>query len=293
MDFMTLLADTLRRGLLGWVVVAALLTAFELLNPRQRQSLRQRAIGMVFWAISIPLSAVLMAAFSALIATCDLRPLVTLPMFRAVAWTGPLAAVLGVILAAIVNDFFFYWHHRIQHRWLWRFHAVHHSVRDMSAVNSYHHISETVIGLILLTIPTTFILADPGPALPFAGLVLWLHIVWIHSPTRFDFGPFRAVFCDNRFHRIHHSLEERHFDKNFGAFTTLWDRLFGTAYFPARDEWPATGLAEVDQPRSFREWLDLPVRYRAAAAQDPDRIVVPVGPLPTSCSSAGPVLAQP
>jgi sterol desaturase/sphingolipid hydroxylase (fatty acid hydroxylase superfamily) len=31
-------------------------------------------------------------------------------------------------------------------------------------------------------------------------------------------------------HRIHHSPEVEHFDRNFGGITPLWDRLFGTWY---------------------------------------------------------------
>ena len=118
-----------------------------------------------------------------------------------------------------------------------------------------------IVSLLLYTIPTSLIVSDMGPGLPFVSLAIWLHIVWIHSPTRANFGPLRALFVDNRFHRIHHSLEERHFDKNFGAFTTLWDRLFGTACFPERGEWPAVGLAEIDEPNGVREWIDLPARY--------------------------------
>jgi sterol desaturase/sphingolipid hydroxylase (fatty acid hydroxylase superfamily) len=136
----------------------------------------------------------------------------------------------------------------------------------MNAVNSYHHASEAIVSLLLYTIPTSLIVSDMGPGLPFVSLFIWLHIVWIHSPTRANFGPLRALFVDNRFHRIHHSLEERHFDKNFGAFTTLWDRLFGTACFPERGEWPAVGLAEIDEPRGVREWIDLPARFATGAS---------------------------
>jgi sterol desaturase/sphingolipid hydroxylase (fatty acid hydroxylase superfamily) len=63
--------------------------------------------------------------------------------------------------------------------------------------------------------------------------------------------PLRLFFCDKWSRRLHHSLEERHFDKNFSAFTTLSDRTFGTAWFPAKDERAARGLAEIDQPRIF------------------------------------------
>ena len=82
-------------------------------------------------------------------------------------------------------------------------------------------------------------------------------------------GPLRAWFVDNRYHRIHHSLEERHFDRNFGAFTTLWDRLFGTHYAPEPGEWPDVGLAEVGEPGGVREWLDQPLRYPAPAEAEP------------------------
>ncbi|HEU0045709.1 sterol desaturase family protein [Sphingomonas sp.] len=277
MEFLASVLATLQRGLFGWVTVAVVLTVFELLNARERIGLRQRAAGMAYWTVSIAASAVIATAAVAMTKAYGIMPLVNLPVFSGLAWAGPLAALIAVVLAATVNDFFFYCYHRIQHRWLWRYHAVHHSVRDLTAVNSYHHISETVIGL-LLAIPTTLVICDVGPALPFVSLILYLHIVWIHSPTRINLGPLRILFADNNFHRIHHSLEERHFDKNFGAFTTLWDRLFGTAHFPSRDEWPDVGLAEVDQPRTLKEWVDLPTRYRNAViapADHPMPVAVP------------------
>ena len=283
MDFLRDVLATLERGLLGWLVVATILTVLEIANGREKTSLRARAAGMAFWAASIPLTALFTTVFTTWMAAYDVKPLLTLPVFAAVAWAGPLAAVLAVILGAVVGDFFFYVYHRVQHRWLWKYHAVHHSIRDLSAVNSYHHISETVIGLLFLTIPTSLVVSDVGPTLPFASLVLWLHIVWIHSPAKMHFGPLRAFLADNRFHRIHHSLEERHFDKNFGAFTTLWDRLFGTAHFPARDEWPAVGLAEVDQPSGMREWLDLPGRY-VEATRDRHALPQPAGEVAPSAT---------
>jgi sterol desaturase/sphingolipid hydroxylase (fatty acid hydroxylase superfamily) len=266
MEFITLSFDALQRGAFGWIVVAALLTAFETLDRRRDAPMGSRAAGLAFWAVSIPITALLATATTMAMQGLGIQSLLTLPVFATVGFAGPLAAPLAVVLAATVHDFFFYWFHRTQHRFLWRWHAVHHSIRDLSAINSYHHVSETLMSLVLLTIPTSLIVSDAGPALPFVNLALWLHIVWIHSPTRATLGPLRAVFVDNRFHRIHHSLEPHHFDHNFGAFTTLWDRVFGTAWFPTKDEWPDVGLAEVDQPRTIGEWLDLPRRYRTATA---------------------------
>lgn len=267
MDQLTSFLGYAMGGYLGWIVVFALLTAFELASPNGRQSLPGRALGLLYWALYIPLAASVVLILAWVRDALGIQPLLTLPLFDGLVWLGPPAAAAAVFAAAMIGDFFFYVAHRIQHRWLWRYHAVHHSIRDLNAVNSYHHVSETIVSQLFYGIPLSLVVADTGPGLPYASLFLWLHIVWIHSPTRVTFGPLRALLVDNRFHRIHHSLEERHFDKNFGAFTTLWDRLFGTAYFPARDEWPDVGLAEVDEPRSVGQWLDLPDRYPAGTGE--------------------------
>jgi sterol desaturase/sphingolipid hydroxylase (fatty acid hydroxylase superfamily) len=243
-----------------WVFSFALLTAFEMLLPREHHALRGRLAGIVFWAIWLPVMGLTFATFHTLWHWLGIEPILVLPLeFR---WAGPLAAVLAPIAGAAVYDFFFYWFHRAQHRWFWRYHAVHHSVRELNAVNAYHHISEPLFQAVFLLLPASLFGTDTGSLAPAMAVLLHLHSSFIHSPTSVHLGPLRAFLCDNRFHRIHHSLEERHFDRNFGAFTTLWDRLFGTAHFPAAEEWPDVGLAAVEQPRGVIAWWKLPYRLR-------------------------------
>lgn len=238
----------------------ALATAIELLFPRERQSIRERLVGLGAVTIYVPATLVVFKAFQQLWIAIGIRPLIHVPL--TFDGMGIAAVVLAPIAGAVVYDFFFYWFHRAQHALAWRFHAVHHSIRELNAVNSYHHISEPFFQAIFLLLPASLIVSDTGPVVPAMLILLHLQASFIHSPTSIHLGPLRLFFCDNRFHRIHHSLDERHFDKNFGAFTTLWDRLFGTAWFPDKDEWPATGLAEIDQPRNLRAWFDLPIRFR-------------------------------
>ncbi len=264
MDVLHAMTSLAADSYIGWIVVLALLTAFELANPLGRQRASSRLKGLVFWAFFIPVASALSLGLYGLWAALGIKPLLSLSLFQPIAFLGPVAALAAILVAAVINDFFFYWCHRIQHRYLWRFHAVHHSIRDLNAVNSYHHVSEALMSLVLYSVPTSLIVSDAAHAVPLIGLVMWLHIVWIHSPTRANLGPLRAWFVDNRYHRIHHSLEERHFDRNFGAFTTLWDRAFGTHYAPAPDEWPDVGLAGVDEPKGVRDWLDQPLRYPRA-----------------------------
>lgn len=268
------LLDAISLEYTGWFIVFAMLTVIEFIFPTSPQSLRGRLFGLIYWIVSIPFGVVMVMGWNVLWHALGLKPLLTIPLFAALGGTGLAGALFGIVIAAMLQDFFFYWYHRAQHRWLWRFHAVHHSIEDLNAVNSYHHIGESLMSLVLLTLPASLIVTDPRPAIAAVGFVRWLHVVYLHSPTRLHFGSLRAIFADNRFHRIHHSLEERHFDRNFGAFTTLWDRIFGTAHFPARGEWPAVGLAQVHEPASIGEWLDLPSRYgKAAAAADAPRPV--------------------
>jgi sterol desaturase/sphingolipid hydroxylase (fatty acid hydroxylase superfamily) len=63
---------------------------------------------------------------------------------------------------------------------------------------------------------------------------------------------------DDRTHRFHHSLEPKH----FGLFITLWDSLFGTAYFPEPGEWPQTGVADFPEPQTVGEFLLAPFTHR-------------------------------
>jgi len=251
---------TARPAVIVSAFTLSLMTAAELLFPREKQPLRRRLVGLGIWVLYVPINIIILRLFHTLWSSLGIRPLITIPL--SFDWAGVFAMVMAPIAGALAYDFFFYWFHRAQHALAWRFHAVHHSVRELNAINSYHHISEPVFQALFLVLPASLIMADTGPVVPAMLIILQLQASFIHSPTRINIGPLRVLFCDNRFHRIHHSVEEKHFDKNFGAFTTIWDRLFGTAWIPSENEWPETGLAEVDQPRNLLAWIDLPIRFQ-------------------------------
>lgn len=258
MGFLATTGQELASAAMHTVFALAVVTVVELLLPKGESGLRGRLQGLIFWIIWIPTTTLALSAFALLWRYLGIEPLFTIPL--TMSWAGAFAIVAAPLAGALVADFFFYWLHRAQHAWFWRYHAVHHAIRDMNAVNSYHHISQSLFDILLFVIPTSLIVSNTGDVVPVMSALILLYPFLIHSPTRFNMGKLRVVLADNRFHRIHHSLEERHFDRNFGAFTTVWDRLFGTAYFPAADEWPDTGIANVDQPRTVKDWILLPHR---------------------------------
>jgi hypothetical protein len=70
------------------------------------------------------------------------------------------------------------------------------------------------------------------------------HTVWklfVHTRMVGKLGPLERVMATPSQHRVHHAINERYLDKNFGGLFSVWDRLFGT--FQAEDEAPSFGPA--------------------------------------------------
>lgn len=197
----------------------------------------------------------LLYAPAAVVCATLARPLIGHPSMQP-GW------VASLLIFPFLWDFFYYWLHRAQHSiaWLWRFHSVHHSIEDLGAGSGYHHLAEAPLRALAVIVPLSFVMTKPV----IAGSVLAFHGLYLHSSIRFHFGRFAWIVADNRAHRVHHSLEPRHFNRNFGAFTMIWDRLFGTAYFP-NDEWPDVGLSSRREPASFSDYL-MPRGHRQEGA---------------------------
>ncbi|WP_296944513.1 sterol desaturase family protein [uncultured Massilia sp.] len=251
----------------GWRILYASMLFFvlELLIGHNKYSMASRLRGAAFWVVYIAITVASMTAFNALWADLGIQPLVSLSMAGLSQSSSKVLNVVGWIVtpvvAVIVGEFFYYWFHRAQHsnRILWAFHAEHHALREMSAWNSNHHFTEEILRIPFVIIPSSLLIhLDPG----FAPAIVWLLIgvqgQYIHSHTRLNLGPLRYVVADNRFHRIHHSVEREHWNTNFGSFTSVWDIVFRTARFPRKDEWPDTGIDEHDEAKTLREFLFRP-----------------------------------
>ena len=239
----------------------------ELFLPRSRNSLQSYMRAAYFMVAAIAINTIVLKVMDSAIgahgisplAVLDLRPLTESPDLapRVAGW---LAAALGI---AMLGNFFYYWMHRAQHRvpLLWRFHKVHHSIEELSATASFHHVAEDLFQFAAVTMPMAILLGVQSGPVPWLVLVIaGTHAYFIHSSAAFNIGPLRYVICDNRFHRIHHSREPTHLGRNFGTSTPLWDVLFGTAYFPRADEWPRVGLEETASPRTLHDYLFMPFR---------------------------------
>lgn len=185
-------------------------------------------------------------------------PLIQLPIPQN-AWNYFLSALLYFL----ATDFFYYWFHRWQHTtsFLWEQHKLHHSEVSLNVTSTHRiHWLEDVLLLLFLGLPMGILFQFNGLAL---GILISIEILWlqfIHMNLRLNLGWAARIITGPQYHRIHHSFQAEHLDKNFSAFFPVWDIVFGTHYHPRRREFPATGLTSGETYNNLWVATLLPIR---------------------------------
>jgi len=159
----------------------------------------------------------------------------------------------------VVDDASRYYLHRLMHRWpiLWAFHRVHHTAECLTpfTVLRTHPIEGLLFGLRsalvqgLLIGVFVFIFADRVTLLSLLGanavtaLLNLLGSNLRHSPVPISYGKtIEGWLISPAQHQIHHSQARQHWDKNFGAFIALWDRLGHTLEYGSNSQELIYGL---------------------------------------------------
>lgn len=174
-----------------------------------------------------------------------------------------LPPVLQFVACAVVADLTEYAVHRLFHRlrWLWPFHAVHHSSQAMDwLAGSRLHVVDVVLTRGLTFVPLFLLGFDTAPLYAYLVFVS-LHAVFIHANVSWTFPRWvEALVVTPRFHHWHHAIEAEAIDKNFAVHFPWIDRLFGTYYGPP-GQWPTGyGIAGDPVPEGFAAQLVYPVR---------------------------------
>ena len=143
----------------------------------------------------------------------------------------PVLVQAGVVI--FVVDVIQYWLHRAFHtKWLWPFHAIHHSPTDLdwTATWRIHPVNfvfyetvATVVTLLFGCSPMALVIIIP---FNFFSAAL------VHANLNWTFGPFRHLFASPVFHRWHHASDPAIHDKNFAPTFPFLDVMFGTFYMP-------------------------------------------------------------
>jgi len=145
---------------------------------------------------------------------------------------------LGLLVFFLVTDFVQWNTHRLLHRipFLWNFHKVHHSVKEMGfAAHLRYHWMEPIVYKSILYIPLAIIggynVTDVA-IVHFSALTIG-HLN--HANLGWDYGVLKYIFNNPKMHIWHHAkaLPKSHrYGVNFGISLSLWDYLFKTDHIP-------------------------------------------------------------
>ena len=169
-------------------------------------------------------------------------------------WPSDWPFLLQIVVVFLLADLGRYVQHRMHHEipFLWRFHALHHSVERMSVFKtSRSHVVEryfqavAMFGLLML-------LGCP------LEVMIWYIIpnsvlgMLDHSNLVADLGRVEWVIMGPAAHWIHHSAAPEDLNVNYGSALVLWDQVFGTYRDPTRVPLPeVVGIEDDPVPRDF------------------------------------------
>ena len=149
------------------------------------------------------------------------------------AWSGLFYGEKAIwwafILLLFLEDFCYYWFHRISHlcRFFWCAHETHHS-------SEYYNLG-TALRQTWIGSPFTWVFWAPLAIIGFraedilfqSSLNLFYQF-WIHTKFTKSFGVLDHVMNTPSHHRVHHGTDIPYLDRNYAGIFIIWDKLFKT-----------------------------------------------------------------
>ncbi len=186
------------------------------------------------------------------------RPIV---LEKSPAWAVVTLFTVGYFL---LDDFARFYVHRLMHCWplLWSFHKVHHTAETLTPMTVFRtHPVESVIFSLRSTVVQAvaisgfiFFMGDRADLLTVLGVnafVFGFNLIGSnlrHSHIGiYYWRPVEKIFVSPAQHQIHHSLDKRHWNKNYGVVLAVWDWLFGSHHHSEKDKCLVFGLDSKDK----------------------------------------------
>jgi alkylglycerol monooxygenase len=150
----------------------------------------------------------------------------------------PVNALWVWLAGLLLYDLAYYWHHRLGHTCalFWAAHVVHHQSEDYNLSTALRQTSSGWIVGWLFYLPLG-VLGIPPLVFAVVALIDLLYQYWVHTQQIGRLGWFDRWFCAPSNHRVHHAVNDKYLDRNYGGILIVWDRLFGT-FEPEDDREP-------------------------------------------------------
>ncbi|MBA6153508.1 sterol desaturase family protein [Gelidibacter maritimus] len=174
---------------------------------------------------------------------------------------------LGLLIFFLIIDFVQWNTHILLHRvpWLWNFHKVHHSVKEMGfAAHLRYHWMEPVVYNSILYIPIAII---GGFNVQDVSIVYFFSIAighLNHANLGWNYGPLKYIFNNPKMHIWHHVKELPEHKKhgvNYGLTLSVWDYIFNTHHVPHDGRDIELGFDDEDDfPKTFVRQTMYPIK---------------------------------
>ncbi|MBX2806315.1 MAG: extracellular solute-binding protein [Hyphomicrobiales bacterium] len=179
---------------------------------------------------------------------------------RVILWPTAPGWTIGVMFTLVLfllDDFTKYLVHRTLHRWpvLWCFHKVHHTAEVLTPFTVYrtHPVEAIIFSLRSILVHAVavagflFFFGDRAELVTILSANIFLFLFNVagsnlrHSHVWISYGSaVERWLISPAQHQIHHSIEERHYDQNFGFVLSVWDRFGGSLT-----------MAEANKPAAY------------------------------------------
>lgn len=259
---------------LDWFVLSLFFSALVFIPLEQYLAHRQTPVLRPGWRTDVTyffMSHVLVQFILILVtaSTSTVAAAVAVPGLKDLVAAMPVWAQF--LLAVLVADLAQATLHRAYHRIsvLWRFHAVHHSSRDLDwLAGSRVHFVETVLTRSAVLLPL-LVLGFSTAAVNAYVILVGLQAVVAHANIGVRFGWLEYVLVLPRYHHWHHARHVDYWDRNYAIHLPLVDMLMGSFKLPRDGSWPEEyGVLRLETVprgivaqhlmpfRSKREYLD-------------------------------------
>src|SRR3989304_10030498 len=140
---------------------------------------------------------------------------------------------IAVIVSVVALDFVIYLQHVMFHAIpvFWRIHRMHHAELDFDVTTGIRFHPMEILLSMLIKSAGVVVLGPPVLGIIIFEVALNATSMFNHSNVRMLRGVdriFRRFVVTPDMHRVHHSIEERETNSNFGFNLPWWDRLLGT-----------------------------------------------------------------
>ena len=138
---------------------------------------------------------------------------------------------LEAVLAVVLLDLVIYWQHRLFHRvpLFWRMHQVHHADPDIDLTTGLRFHPFEIVASMVIKFAAVALIGPAALAVLIFEIILNALALFNHANIRLPLGVdrlLRLALVTPDMHRVHHSVREDEFNRNFGFNLALWDRLF-------------------------------------------------------------------